>query len=512
MSLQKNRSTIAAQYIVLMTLIVLLAACAVGPDFHRPDAPAAKAYQPEPLPGKTTTVDIAQGDAQQFVEGQNISAQWWTLFHSPALNELIEQSLTASPNVVAAQAALRNAWENVYAQQGAFSPSLGASFTPTRQKTAGALSAVPSSGAYIYNLHTAQLNVSYAPDIFGGNRRQVESLVAQADMQRFQLEATYLTLTTNLVNAAIQDAALRAQIIATQAIIDDQARTLESYRRQFVLGQVAEADVATQQAALAQMQATLPPLQKQLAQQRDLILALGGRLPDEKQAPTFELAGLQLPQELPLSLPSKLVEQRPDILAAEAQLHAASALVGVAIANRLPNISIDASLGSSSDHFSKLFATGNAFWNLAGSIVQPIFDGGTLQHRQRAAEAAYIQADAEYRGTVITAFQNVADTLHAIQSDADALRAVLAAERAAWRALEIAQHRLALGDISALMLLNAQQTWRQAQLGLIQAQANRLTDSVALFQALGGCWWNRADGDTADLKRVGTVSATSTTN
>ncbi len=470
-----------------------LAGCTAGPDFHRPAPPNAEGYQPEPLPASATTSDVAKGDSQRLVEGKDISAQWWTLFHSQPLNELIEQALKASPDVVAAQAALRNAQENVYAQQGAYFPSVDANLNPTRQKTAGSLSAVPSSGAYIYNLHTAQVNVSYVPDVFGGNRRQVESLEAQAEAQRFQLEATYLTLTSNLANAAIQDASLRAQIASTQDIIEDQTKTRASFHRQFAAGQLAEADVIGQEAALAQTQAILPPLQKQLAQQRDLILALAGRLPNEKSTPAFELSSLQLPDDLPLSLPSVLVEQRPDIRAAEAQMHSASAQIGVAVANRLPNFSIDAGFGSAADKFSQLFGAGTSFWNLAGNITQPIFDGGTLLHRQRAADAGYDQAAAQYRSTVITAFQNVADTLHAIQSDADALKAALLSERRALRSLEITRRRLELGDANYLTVLNAEQTWQQARLNLIQAQANRLADSVALFQALGGGWWNRAD-------------------
>jgi NodT family efflux transporter outer membrane factor (OMF) lipoprotein len=328
--------------------------------------------------------------------------------------------------------------------------------------------------------------------VFGGNRRQVESLQAQAQMQRFELEATYLTLTANLVNAALTEAALRAQIDATHAIIDDQTRTLASFLRQLELGQVAEADVAAQEAQLAQVEATLPPLEKQLAQQRDLIAALAGRFPGETLTASFELSGLSLPEDLPVSLPSNLVEQRPDIRAAEEQMHAASAQVGVAIANRLPNIQLTGNIGSTATEFSQLFTSGTGFWGVAADISQPIFDGGTLLHKERAARAAFEQSKAQYRSTVIAAFQNVADTLHAIQSDTDAVRTARVAALAAARSLAIARRQLTLGDISELTVFAAEATSRQAEINLVQAQANRYTDAAALFQALGGGWWNRS--------------------
>ena len=392
-----------------------------------------------------------------------------------------------------AQAALRVAWENVYAQQGAFFPSIDANFNPTRQKTAGVLTSPLANNNYIYTLHTAQVSVAYAPDVFGGTRRQVESLKAQADSQRFQLEATYLTLTSNVVAAAVQEAALRGQIDATRKMIEFQIKSLELLKRKYELGQVATADVVAQEAALAQTQAILPPLEKQLAQQQDLLTRLAGRFPSETLAGEFELTSLQLPQELPLSLPSKLVEQRPDVRSAEEQLHSASADIGVSIANRLPNITLSGNLGSSATAINQLFTSGTGFWGLAGNLTQPIFQGGTLMHRQRAAEAAYDQAAAQYRSTVLTAFQNVADTLHAIQSDANALKAAVAAERAAAKSLSIVRSQLELGDISYLELLNAEQTYQQAMIILVQALANRYADTVALFQALGGGWWNRTD-------------------
>ncbi len=269
--------------------------------------------------------------------------------------------------------------------------------------------------------------------------------------------------------------------------------SLELLKRQYSLGQVAKADVVAQEAALAQAQATLPPLEKQLAQQRDLLSRLAGRFPSDALTEQFEISSLELPQELPVSLPSKLVEQRPDVRSAEEQMHSASAQIGVAVANRLPNIPLSADIGSSATQIAQLFSPGTGFWTLAANVTQPIFQGGTLLHRQRAAEEAYDQAEAQYRSTVLTAFQNVADALYAVQSDADAVKAAVAAEKAAAQSLDIARRQLELGDISYLALLNAEQTYQQASLNLAQALSNRYADTAALFQALGGGWWNRSD-------------------
>jgi NodT family efflux transporter outer membrane factor (OMF) lipoprotein len=484
----------------------LLTACTVGPDYKSPTAPEASGYTPAPLPAQTAAADDRVGAAQRFVSDMDIPGQWWTLFHSENLNRLIEQSLRANPTLTAAQAALRQARENVYAQQGSYYPSVSAGLSASRNLTPlKSLSAASASGNPYYSLFTPQLNVSFVPDVFGANRRAVESLEAQADNQRFQLEAPYLTLTSNVAAAAIQEAALRGQIDAAQATIKVETDLLGILRRQLALGQVAGVDTAAQEAALALAQQALPPLQKQLEQQRDLLAALTGHLPSEQPAEIFELAGLVLPVELPVSLPAKLVAQRPDVQAAEASLHAASAQVGMAVAARLPQIALTGTVGNSANRLGDLFTPGTNFWTLAAGLTQPVFDGGTLLHKQRAAEAGFDQASAQYRSTVLTAMQNVADTLHALQSDADALQAAVAAERAAARTLAITRRQLELGQVAYLALLNAQQTYQLAVLTLVQAQAGRLADTVALFQALGGGWWNRTDvvatGDAAVSKR-----------
>jgi NodT family efflux transporter outer membrane factor (OMF) lipoprotein len=471
----------------------LLSACAVGPDFERPAAPEAAGYTLEPLARQTSSTDVTGGQAQHFVQGLDIPGQWWTLFHSKALNALIEQALRNNPTLPAAQAALGKAWENVYAAQGAFFPTVVAGYSPSRNKTAtGVVFTSASSGKPWFTLHTTQVVVAYEPDVFGGTRRQVESLMATAELQGYQVEATYLTLTSNVVAAAVQEASLRGQIAATEEIIKIETGALGILRKQFELGQVAGADVAAVEATLAQAEATLPPLQKQLAVQRDLLTALIGRLPSEEPAAKFELAALQLPQDLPVSLPSKLVDQRPDIQVAQAQLHAASALIGVAA--QLPQFTLTANAGTTANQIGQLFRTpGTAFWTVAGNVAQTIFDAGTLLHKKRAADAAFDEAAAMYRSTVITAFQNVADALHALKFDADGLKAAYAAERAAFKSLEIVHRQLQLGAVTYLALLTAENTYQTALIALVQARAARYADTAALFQALGGGWWNRED-------------------
>ncbi|HUH86120.1 MAG TPA: efflux transporter outer membrane subunit [Stellaceae bacterium] len=472
----------------------LVAACAVGPDFEKPTPPTVTGYTREPLATETASAATLGGEAQHFVQGMDIPGQWWQLFHSEPLNAMVEEALQHNPDLKAAQAAVRVALEEVYAQEGAYFPTVAGSFSPSRQKTAtGALSPASASGNPYFSLYTAQLAVSYTPDVFGLNRRTVESLQAEADVQRFQLEATYLTLTSNVVAAAVQEASLRGQIEATDDIIKIEDQLLELLRKQFTLGAVAEVEVVQQEAALAQAEAALPPLRKQLALQRDLLTALIGRYPSEEPAEHFELASITLPTDVPVSLPARLVEQRPDVQAADANLHSASALIGVAIANRLPNLTISASDGNAANTINRLFTSGTGFWSIASTLTQPIFDGGMLLHKERAARYAYDEAAWQYKSAVIAGLQNVADSLRALASDADAVKANARAEHSAQESLEITRKQLELGAINYLALLNAQQTYLQARISLVQAQSARYADTAALFQALGGGWWNRTD-------------------
>jgi NodT family efflux transporter outer membrane factor (OMF) lipoprotein len=483
---------------LLLVLPLPFAACAVGPDFHKPAPPVAKGYTPEPLEPGTVSAADRLGTAQRFIVGQDIPGQWWQLFHSPALNAQVVQSLKANPNIAAAQAALRQAHELTLAQRGSYEPSVSAEVAANRNLTPTAvLSPASASGNPYYSLITPQLNVSFVPDVFGANRRAVESQGALEANQRFQLEAAYLTLTSNVVAGAVQEASLRGQIEAARQTIKVESDLLDILRRQESLGQAAGSDVAAQEAALAQAELVLPPLRKQLAQQRDALAALAGHAPDQAAEARFDLADLALPADLPVSLPASLVAQRPDVRAAEAMLHSASAQIGVAVAARLPQITLTTNIGNSAGSATGLFLPGTNFWTMGGDIAGPIFQGFTLLHRRRAAQAAFDQAAAQYRGAVLTALQNVADALRALQSDADALTAAVAAERAAARSLDIVRRQLELGQVAYLALLNAQNTCQQARLALVQTEAGRLADTAALFQALGGGWWNRADVATA---------------
>jgi NodT family efflux transporter outer membrane factor (OMF) lipoprotein len=484
---------------LVVACLASVAGCAVGPDYKQPPAPPVTGYTPEKLAPELVADGTPSNPTQRLDEKRDLQGDWWTLFHNEALTALVGRALHDNPDLKAAQAALLQARENVYAEEGSFFPSVTGSFTSSRNKTAtGSLSAATASGNPYYTLHTAQLNVSYNPDVFGLSRRQTESLAATAEAQAWQLEATYLTLTSNLVAAAVTEASLREQIDATQEIIKVESDLLVILNKQLALGGVAGVDVLAQEAQLAQAQATLPPLQKQLAQQRDLIATLSGGLPSQAIPEIFTLASFQLPTELPLSLPSVLVEQRPDIKQAAANLHSASALVGVAIANRLPVLNLTALGGSQALKLDQLFTPGNGFWTLAGSLTQPLFDGGALLHKERGARAAFEQAAAQYQSTVNTAFQNVADSLRALQADADAARVATTAEQTAAKSLAIVRQQLRLGQVAYLSLLNAEQVELQTKLTLVQARASRLADTAALFQALGGGWWHRTDIQVQD--------------
>ncbi len=494
----RTRSTAAATAAAIAAAILAaLSACAVGPNFKRPAPPSASGYGSAPSQGSTASAGGAGGDAQRFVSGRDIPGEWWTLFKSPKLDRLIEQALKANPNVTAAQAALRQAQALYRAQRTSFFPVVQGGFSATRSEyAAGTLTAPTVTSSTTYNLFTPELSLSYAPDVFGGVRRSVESARAQMESTRFQLEATYVTLSSNVVVTAVQEASLRDQIAATQRLLALQHQVTQTVQGQRTLGTASELDLLTQQSAEAQTAATLPPLQKQLGQTRDALTALLGRLPSEEPQETFRLSDLTLPRDLPVSLPSKLVEQRPDVRQAEENLHAASAQVGVALAALFPQFSINADVGSAALTIGRLFSPYTGFWDAGASLTQTLFDAGALLDRHRAAGAALDEAAAQYRAAVILACQNVADTLRALQADADALRADAEADRAARTSFDLAQRQYRLGAISFVAMLNAEELYQQAELARIQAEANRYSDTAGLFQALGGGWWNRSGEQT----------------
>ena len=473
---------------------LLTSACVVGPNFKPPAPPAVAGYTAEPPHAIEGTPGVPGGQAQHFVSSADIPADWWRLFHSKALNALIEQALANNADLKAAQAALLVAHENVRAQKGAYAPQVSAGASVTRQKDPSAtLAPVPANNASSYTLITPSVSVSYTPDVFGLNKRTVEGLAAQEQATRYQMVATDITLSANVAEAAITEASLEDQIDTTNELIGISHEILSLLRYQKSKGYIGGADIAAQQTQLAQLEATLPPLIKQRDQQNDLIAVLTGRYPAQLPAEKLTLASLTLPADLPLSLPSTLVEQRPDVLQAEENLHAASAAIGVARANRLPNITLSANAGTNALSIGQIFGPGTGFWNIGAALLAPIFDGGTKLHQERAARYAYQQSAEQYRGTVLTAFQNVADTLVALEQDAKTLNATKAAADAAKSSLDLARLQYKDGYAAYLTVLNADQAYRQARLSLVQAAADRFTDTVALFQALGGGWWHRPE-------------------
>lgn len=480
---------------VALAVSLLLAGCAVGPDFKQPDPPAGAngtSYTAKPLPQETASAKGLAGDAQHFVSGQDIPADWWTIFHSDALNQLVHAAFEHNPSMVSAQAALREAQENLKAETGSLMyPSVSAQLGAQREHASAVTTFTP--GGEVFNVYTGQLNVSYTLDVFGASRRELEGLRATVDYQQYQLDATYITLSSNVVVAAIQQASLRAQLKATQEVLASQEKELKVIERQFQVGAIPRTNLLTQRNQVAQTRAAIPALEKGVAQSEHLLSVLIGKLPSEGGLPEFDLSSLQLPQELPVSLPSNLVRQRPDIRASEALLHEASAQVGVATANQYPQISLTGSYGAQAFKTNQLFKSSALAWSLGGGLTAPIFNGGALSAKRRAAEAAYDQAKAQYQSTVLSAFQNVADTLRALDSDASTLKAQVEVESLARESMDLSHEQYRLGGISYLILLDAERNYQQAHVALVQAQAARYSDTAALFQALGGGWWNRPE-------------------
>ncbi len=488
------------QFAMIAMMLGSLSACLVGPDFKTPEPPQVNHYTKPPWPCRTVHVPGHGGASQQFIQAKAISAEWWRLFHSPKIDKLICRGIANSPNLTAAKATLQEAQENLNAGIGnGLYPNIGAQVTAQRGSNTGffsssngtssvATSGIPSS---VFNLFNASLNASYLLDFFGGIRRQIQGLKAQVEYQYYELRAAYLSLTSNIVTTAISIASLHKQICVTKQLIREQAEQLVIIKKQFDLGGVSKIDVVAQQTQLAQTKATLPPLEKSWAQTRHLLAILVGAFPSQRCViPSLDLDELHLPTTLPLSVPSALVRQRPDIRAAEALWEAANAQVGVATANLYPQITINGSWGKSNTVGSKVFGSQSNLWNIGAGIFQPLFRGGALLAERRAAVAAYDAAAAQYRETVLQAFKNVADTLRAIEADAREMRAQKQAETAAYTNLFLVKQQFHLGGVSYLSLLDAQRQYQQTRISLVQAEASRYADTAALFQALGGGWWN----------------------
>jgi len=491
-----------------LLLAAFLSGCAVGPDFAAPEAPLDAGYAAGKPANITQSAPIAGGGAQKLVPGRDIPGEWWRLFRSKQISALVAEAVANHPNIAAAEAALRQARETTEADAASFFPSatLSQSVARTQMTTAqfgGFSQSSSSSGAtaLLYTLHNSNVAVSFTPDVFGKTMRTVESDFAAAEYQRFQLEATYLALAANVVTAAIADSNYASQIKVTRDLIAAYQKQLDILQKRFELGAVSAADVVSEKALVAQAQATLPPLEKARAQTRNQLMAYLGRFPNDDKGEAIDIEHLHLPRDLPLSLPSNLVRQRPDVLSAEAQLHQASANVGVATANMLPQLTLTGNGGSQASNFAQLFLPQTSVYNLATQLSGQAFDAGRLFHQREAKLAALEQAEAQYRATVISAFQNVANALQAIKHDAETLRAQVAAEKAAAESLDISQAQYLAGSTTYPTVLNAAQTLLSVRLNRVQAQAARFSDTAALMQALGGGWWNRLDETPASLPK-----------
>jgi NodT family efflux transporter outer membrane factor (OMF) lipoprotein len=459
-----------------------LVACTVGPDFKSPQAPSVdNRYTREAI--------LTNPEQQQLDLGAELPAEWWKTFNSPEINQWVETALKNNPSIQIAEASLRVADHNMRAQYAAFFPAAQTNFSKSRQQDPiGTLSPTLNTPQSIYNLYNANLAVGYAPDVFGLNRRAVESLQAQKEIQQAQIEATYITLASNVATLAVSLAAVQDQIREINKQIEINTNALTLIKKQQALGAASGLDVAAQETILSQLEASLPSLNKQRELLKDQLATLLGQSPSDLQFNALSLDQITLPQHLPVSLPSTLVKQRPDIKAAESQVHIASAQVGIALANRLPLFTIAAVMGGTSTAIGALFSQGNRFWSLAGNGSLNVLDFGGLKQKQNAAEAYLDQATAQYRLTALLAFQNVADTLYAIDNDQQAYEANLRAEASAKKTLKITHAQKKAGDINILTVWTAQSAYQQAKINLIQAKALRYTDTIALFQALGGSW------------------------
>ncbi len=479
-------SDLAPRGLAALALSLLLAGCAVGPDFQSPAAPAVDAYV---APGAAPAADAGQ----QLAAGADIPAQWWRLFQSEALDALVRQALAASPTLDEARARLRQAAEDLNAETGGrLLPSVDGNLSVARQKVDPSAFGVPvAEQPAPFTLYNASIDVSYTLDVFGANRRALEGLGAQVDYQRHELQAARMSLAANVVTAAIRQADLSERRDVTRELLAAQVRQRDIMRQRLDAGGVSQADLSNQELLVAQTRATLPPLDYQLAQVTHQLATYLGLPPADLRQPPLRLADLTLPPDVPTGVPSALTRQRPDVLAAEALWHRASADVGVATANLYPQFTLTASFGSQRTRAGDL-SNGVNVWNLGLGLAQPLFHGGELRARQRSAQAAYDAAAAAYRQTVLDGFRQVADALRALQTDGEAYLAQDDAWRRADEAERIAQGRYRAGGISHLSLLDSQRQQLQTRLARAEADAARYADTAALLQALGGGWWNEA--------------------
>ncbi|MBF0484139.1 MAG: efflux transporter outer membrane subunit [Candidatus Omnitrophica bacterium] len=480
--------------IIILTITIFFTAIgnsyAIGPNFKRPAAPNVARYtNDDRMP------NLPEPISQKFIYEQNIPAEWWALFRCKKLDQVIRLAIDGNPTLAAAKATLQKAKEEYTAKTGvAYFPNISADLSMSRQKTSTAAAGISEGKGTIFNFYGASVKISYLFDVWGGARRELEALQSQVNFQDLQLQAAYLTITSNIVASVGKEVAIRGQINAMKAVIDIQEKQLALIEKQLDLGGADRSQVLAQKTALEQTKAQLPALDRELAYTRHQLAVLVGKFPNEESTlPEFDLSELTLPQDLPVTLPSELVRKRPDIRMSEELLHAACAEIGVATANMYPQFILNSGFGPESNTIKELFNGNNIIWNIGANIVQPIFRGGELKAKKRAALAAFDQAAAEYRQTVLYAFQNVADVLRALETDAATFEAQIAAFNTAEEYFKLAKEQFNNGAVSIFILLDAERQFNLTRIGVVQAQAARFADTAALFQALGGGWWNNAN-------------------
>jgi NodT family efflux transporter outer membrane factor (OMF) lipoprotein len=469
--------------------MLFLSSCTVGPDFVKPKTPAIDSYNRDHDPSETSSVN---GQSQRFNASIEPVANWWSLFNSKQLNAVVEDGLAKNPSLEASQANLRQSLDNLQAGYGIFYPQVNADVNATRQKFSPARFGSSSPGS-IFNLATLSASVSYSLDVFGGEHRVIENLKSQVDLQQANVLATYLALSGNIVNTTIAMAAYQDEVKYTEQLIAFQKELIDISEKQSQAGTISYETVLNLRYQLASFEAALPPLRQRLSQSEHLLATLAGQAPSEWMTVKVSMSEISLPSELPLSLPSELVRQRPDILAAEAQLHGASANIGVATAAQFPSFTLNGSFGQNGSSMNGLLSNNGNFWSLGTDITAPLFNGGTLSAKKQGAIDAYQQSLAIYRQTVLSAFAQVADTLKALEHDADIMQAEFKSVEATEESLRLTQINYQAGMTNYLQVLTADIQYHQAKINYIQAQTQRLQDTTALFVALGGGWWKAAD-------------------
>jgi NodT family efflux transporter outer membrane factor (OMF) lipoprotein len=467
------------------------AGCVVGPNFERPVGPAVTSYDAAPV---SLPALGGPDPVQRFIDDGAIARQWWELFRSPALNEVLVLAIKGSPTLASARATLAQAEEVVVAARGAYYPQVDLAATGNYQynrslnRESPVSNSVAASGknSLVTSMFDIGPLITYTPDLFGLNRRLVEEDVALAENQRYQLAAAYLTLTADSVTQAVTISSTVAQIDAVNDIIAVDEHNLDLVRIAFAAGSVARTDVLSAESQLANDRTLLPPLGQQLSVAQHALSVLVGKTPAEWSPPPFDLEMLTLPGELPVTVPSQLVHERPDILSAEAQLHAVSAAIGVATAQLYPSVTLSPSWTLQTATIEGRFAGPDIAAEMAGAIAAPIFHGGTLKALQRAAVDAYEGELNVYRQTVLQAFGQVADVLRALQHDTELLGAESTAATASKASLDLSQAAYAAGRGSLVQVLDAQRLYAQALQGYAHAKGQRYLDSVLLFEAMGG--------------------------